>query len=115
LPSLNRLDLFFRQFVVFLVRSDETDIYRLDAEQDYSYQPVVISFDVEDDPFIPNQVGRVESILQITEIVPFGIFGFFIPLFECGFGVSVLPIKSDERFLGNDSHIGIRCKDTAII
>ena len=70
--------------------SRKTDKHIPSNEYDYNHQTVIVSFDIEYIPLIPNKVCRRKFFLQVSMVLPLRILHDFFPSLYRRFCVSML-------------------------
>ncbi len=90
--------------VVITVCTNVTYIDHLYFEFHNSYESIIVTFDVEYKMLVPNSIYSPKGFFDICERIPFGIFSFLEPFFQCSFGISVFGIKQYQCPMGDYPH-----------
>ena len=95
-------------FVILGVSSDKPDENNPAVVVDFDDEPVVVAFDVEDNPVSGEDVRARVEFFDVLRPAPIRRLGFMEPRFERCFGAGVFFIKIPECFPCDDSHLNLK-------
>jgi hypothetical protein len=88
------------------MRTYEPDVARSERIVDRNDQPVLVPFDIENDPVLADDAGVRIDTLDVHGRVPVSLTGIVVPRAQRLLGVGVLLPELSKRTESDDPHCG---------
>ena len=89
------------------MRADEADIHVLRSEFDDHNKPEIVTFDVKHIVLVSDEINRIEGLLDVSQTVPFRLFGFLVLIVKCHLCLRMNSIVVNNSLSCNNSHCRI--------